>query len=437
MNAILQRLGGGDADPELLQSFLGPALPPELLDAVEFLAQKDGAKLVTYAFRRPVEGDRFLREYLQLHTFYLYDYYRNRSLWVLLGWVLRHPNQDWTRTWVRELAQAALITSSPHFREAFGLAVLGLQAHAGVPDVVGRLDTIRRKAEGAVRRAAEAAESSEIRGLGDSWGFLRRRLAALAEVHALVVEEAALARDLLSRALRPLGGFAGFRAPALMALPEAVQIVAAKDTVRWIDQSLEDALHAAHNIQDGRFCAIATSRVHAMRRRWWPSPANWGEVIRRFLSDPGTAEFAALHIVGEAYEWRRSGPIKLELPSELRHADTLRALAREYQRPLSAFEQINPGREPGRAIAAGEAVNVPDPGFASMLASRFAAGVLSDANLSQKKKVRLVQALVPATSLNPTAMDAVLSRLLLAARPADVATIEDLEVLTRRFGIMQ
>jgi hypothetical protein len=105
----------------------------------------------------------------------------------------------------------------------------------------------------------------------------------------------------------------------------------------------------------------------------------------------------------------------------LRAANTLRTLAAVYERPPREFERVNEERgwaldEP---LTGGERVNVPDPEFGPLLAARLAGLVLADGTLPDPERVRLIQSLVPLAAANPTALDTVLARLVLAWRPTD------------------
>ena len=68
-------------------------------------------------------------------------------------------------------------------------------------------------------------------------------------------------------------------------------------------------------------------------------------------------------------------------------------------------------------------VRIPDRGLAPLLAARVAAAVLVDPALDAVQRIDAIQALVPVAAANPTALDTVLARLLLAARPADPARL--------------
>ena len=64
------------------------------------------------------------------------------------------------------------------------------------------------------------------------------------------------------------------------------------------------------------------------------------------------------------------------------NADTLPELSRLFSRPLADFESLNPTFAGGKEIQAGTEIYVPDPGFATYIASRLAAEVLVSPLLS-------------------------------------------------------
>jgi hypothetical protein len=161
-----------------------------------------------------------------------------------------------------------------------------------------------------------------------------------------------------------------------------------------------------------------------MSRLWWQQSAPASEVeavIKRFRQNPSNHEFATLHFVGEEYRYRAPSTERLPLPTEAREADTLADLAQLYHRPLSEFQRLN--RERGWAtdehLPPATEVNVPDAGFATQLAARYAAEVMVSDGFSGNERVNLLQSLVPLAVPNSTALDSVLSRLLLAARPTN------------------
>ena len=72
-------------------------------------------------------------------------------------------------------------------------------------------------------------------------------------------------------------------------------------------------------------------------------------------------------------------------------------------------------------------LNMPDPGFPPRLAARFAAEILADPTRSPQERIQRIRALVPVAAVDPTALDAVLGRLVLAtamASPNDIPLLE-------------
>ena len=189
-----------------------------------------------------------------------------------------------------------------------------------------------------------------------------------------------------------------------------------------IEQALEWAQRAAHNVQDPTFCARMTARVNAMRRHWWPG-FNPEERARQLADATHLPELAALHRVGHEYLGRRLDA--LTLPHWAAADDTFDGLERLYQRPKADFLRLNGGED--RALAKGDEVAVPDPGFAPHVAARLAAEILAQAGDAElpPDRMQLLRLLVPHALPSPTALDAVLTRLVLAqarrATPPDLA----------------
>ncbi len=95
-----------------------------------------------------------------------------------------------------------------------------------------------------------------------------------------------------------------------------------------------------------------------------------------------------------------------------------------------------------RPLHPGEAVAVPDPGFTPHLAARLAAATLAAAGPwpLPPERLQLLRSLVPHALGNPTALDAVLTRLVLAqarrATPPDLTEATALDaVLARRVTV--
>ena len=151
--------------------------------------------------------------------------------------------------------------------------------------------------------------------------------------------------------------------------------------------------------------------------------------IAAITIDPRSERFASLHYVDHNYQGRGDPPRSFPLPDRVRNANTLAMLADAYQRGLPEFLRLNRGWEPEQPIPAGTPIHVPDPGLAPLLAARLAAEALVAPGLSAAERVALIRSLVPVAAANPTALDTVLARLLLAERPADSAILGRLAAL--------
>jgi hypothetical protein len=413
------------------------AVGPNTLAGGAYLADQDGPLLVSLARAVPPLGDAFLSQYLAVHTAYSYVEYRRGSLWSLLGAMLLHPERGWLLKLLPAVGGAAL-AGGVDFQEGLIATLLSLLVVENREGAAAELEAHRRRVLAGVERLAQPP------GASDSWGIHKRRLASLAEAMARILDQPAEASALLSRALSIRYGFAGFQAPACLAVAEAIQVVRSGDDP-GIPHALDAALTAAHNIQDPTFCARTTARVNAMRARWWgPHPNRFdtegvSAVVERFCAEPTAEEFTALHTVGEAY-LRRAEGTGLLLPPSLREARTLETLAAAYRRPLRGFQRVNRGLgvttddelHDGTAGRGATSVNVPDPGFAPLLAARLAAQVLADASLSAGERTSLIRRLVPIAASNPTALDAVLSRLMLAGQPAEPSLFDELLEAAKR-----
>jgi len=260
----------------------------------------------------------------------------------------------------------------------------------------------------------------------------------------LLDENAYTISEMFELAMTPkLSGFAGFQAPAYLMLLEAHYICRGFLPRQAIEPYFTRVLEAAHNIQDARFCAKITSRCNAMQHCWWELPNSElpfkiddiVDSVNRICKNPASLEFAALHQVGEEYSLRTAGPNKLPLPDWLRRANTLETIAQIYQKSVVELQRFNSEQDWAIDIPlpSGTWVNVPDPGFVNLLTGRLSAEILVDCDLSDGERVRLIQALVPLASANPTVLDTVLSRLLLAARPNDGSILNALDVTVKRY----
>jgi hypothetical protein len=222
-------------------------------------------------------------------------------------------------------------------------------------------------------------------------------------------------------------GFAGFQMPTCLSLAEGAEVCMPGSAVTP-NEALEVARAAAHNVQDETFCARSTARYNAMRRGWWNPPVGWAPGVDlvaagRRLSDDGGAEFAALHVVGEPYDRRRPGG--MPRPETAHTARSLADLSELYHRPLAELLQLNHrnGWQAETWLPDDTEVRIPDRGLAPLLAARFAAAMLVDPTLDAAQRIEAIQTLVPVAAANPTALDTVLARLLLAARPVDPARL--------------
>ena len=432
--AIVSWFGGKDNDPELVGSRASLMRSGD----VGFFAQEDAPVLVEYAAAFPAGGDRYLREYIRLHSGYQYIQYRNRSLWIVLGEVLRHPDPAWVRDMVRELVGTALAGGTPNFSEALPLAVLGLQASSGMASARQELALLRDQALDAATAGTSGlgVNMNLVRGLvddpvaptagDDSWGAHRRRFAAHAQILAVLDGDRVTASGLVRRAASLKRGFAGFHTPANILLAETALICDPADRAT-IDELTSTALTTAHNIQDESFCIRMTSRCNAMVQRWWNAAVDQESSVRLLAADPRAPELTALHNVGERFSHRAPGGLPISLP--VQQAASLEAIASIYHRPLAEVERVNPHVDPRQPLAEGTQVNVPDPGFATWIAARLSAGLLADGAVPAAKRLELIQLLVPVASPNPTILDTVLARMLLAARPSDSQTLQEVAIL--------
>jgi NACHT domain len=402
------------APSEALRAAIG-AMPDEL---PLFLAEQDGPLLVAYALAHPEAGDVLFDQYVTLHAANAYTHYRNLSLWILLDAVLRHPDDRWACRQCHMLIAAALAGERLIFQEGIRYVLLMLQQMSGQPaaniavaglyeDLVGGMVDYHR--------------------ISDPWALRKRRHMALAAACHLDQRRALAASDLLSSAYDIVSGFAGYFAPAWLTLAETIHICQPADR-QDIEQCLQRALHAAHNVQEPVFCAVSTARVNALRLRWW-SDAGRAPAVEEAILDlcqsPEGPNAAALHVVGEQYSLRERGPDKLPLPSLMYNAQTLRALADVYRQPLAELLRLNmtAGWGPEDILPEGTQVRIPDPGFVPLLAAYLSAAVLAESKVSDTRRAELIQILVPNSVANPTALDTVLARLLIAARPTDKQTL--------------
>jgi hypothetical protein len=443
--ALVDWFGGKGGDPEMLQRIVNDSfidMSRKMGSAASYFAEQDAPVLVSFAVSHP-NGDRYLHQYIAIHSGYQYVQYRNRSLWFVLDSVLRHPNVEWIRDTTREIAETALAGSSLEFREALPLTVLALKAASGDDAAAQEIKRLREQAIAEAAAATDALNLSNFNllwtlqrplapvGTGtpkhgdDSWGSHRRRLAAHAQILARLENSPPEAFNLLLGAAGLKQGFAGFQAPACLMLADAVLISnpAARDT---IESLLNAASQAAHNVQDASFCLRITSRCNALRARWWDAP-DLKQSVSLLVGNPRASELCALHVIGEEFQGR--DPTSLPIPADVRSAATLTSIAAIYHCALSDLQRVNPKIDLLTSLDPGAPVNIPDPGFATWTAARLSSELLSNRTLADSERIALLQLLVPISSPNPTVLDTVLARLLLAARPHDPTVLNELEGL--------
>jgi hypothetical protein len=455
---LLKRVGGGEYQRELIISrgldpdlhnpdrppptrgiYHGAAADGSADDAergtTRYLAELDGPYLAAYAAQDPDRGMDALRRYLSVYTNYNYSEYRFSTLWLLFGFIVELPRPDggeWLREAVVGILTAALSGDSVEFEEGLTTAATALRAQA--QDAAART-ALHEQAAGLIDEAMCLKPGREVQG-SDIWAQHKRRMLASAQALGWLLGEEALADQVLQEAMALAdSGFAGYQAPACLALAEAIEICqrGQPQASPAIEQALEWAQRAAHNVQDPTFCARMTARVNALRTHWWPGFDI--EARARHLSEGAyLPEFAGLHRVGHSYAGRR--PDALQLPAWARDDGSFDGLQKLYQRPRADFLRLNGNDRP---LHPGDAVAVPDPGLAPHLAARLAAATLAAAGSwpLPPERLQLLRSLVPHALGSPTALDAVLSRLVLAqarrATPPDLAEATALDaVLARR-----
>ena len=428
---MVRRLGGMGEGPTLTEYESPPALAEEVQPgsssyeaSLNLTGERTAPWLVSYAVADPAEGTDLVKNYQAILAQNNYVPYRNRFLWALLDAILKHPLQEWVRDVLTGLEAAALTGSKLDFQEALPITLLSLNVRSGKPAAAQELKDFLQKARD------QAATLLPTRGKGDTWGSHKRRLTALAEALHAVLGRADEARHLFQDLLHLPYGFAGFEAPACLTLVEGMQVCRAPDPE--IRCGLEGARRAAHNIQEFSFCARTTARVNAMQERWWSAEGfDAREVVPRFIHNPHSPEFAALHFVGEPYSYRAQGLESTPLPDWVRQANTLAWLAMTYRRSTEDLQRLNPGWASEFQLPPGTRVYIPDPEMGPLLAARFAAEVSAAESISSDRRVELIKSLVPAAVNNPTALDTVLARLLIAACPVEMAALEGMGELVK------
>jgi hypothetical protein len=380
------------------------------------LQDTDSHTLVKYAVDHPEDPHNYVRDQVTILGANPYLQYRNRFLWPVLEAVLFH-NADpaWVQDTVLSVLSAAMAPSRLVFMESLPITVLACQAK---DDSKWRkqLDTLRDMLVDAV------GPLMDEKSAGDTWGSYTRRLAALAQgYHLLEAEEDA--NCLLDLGTKLHFGYAGFQAPAWLTLAEAFHICGREPEL--INEVLQAAGGSAHNVQDPTFCVQTTARYNALRLDWWGDPPGGFDVAKEaetFCNNPGQPRFAALHLLDEKCA-RRDEEVNLPLPSWATDAATLQELSDLYGAPLADFRRLNPDLKEVEdhedlKQKKVKVVHVPDPEFTPLLAARFAAEALvSPAIPNRRARIETIRQLLPLAATNPTALDTVLARYVLAAHP--------------------
>jgi len=443
---LLKRVGGGEYDREFI---ISRGLDPDIQDpdrppptrgiyrfgvtpgeeaTTRYLADLDGPYLVVHAAQDKTKGTAALDRYLSVYTNYSYPEYRFSTLWLLLEYVVRMPALDggpWVRESLVRILTAALAGGSVEFEEGLAVAVSALRARSGDADSrKGLLD----QAQSLMSEATRIKPGRDREG-SDIWASHKRLMLANAQALGWLLDEDSIARQVLHDALGLAdSGFAGYQAPACLTLADAIEVCARNDPAMLedIEQALEWAQRAAHNVQDPSFCARMTARVAALRRNW--KPGFNVEERARWLADGTDPRLASLHQVGRSYDGRR--PDALKFPAWVNDDKGFAGLARLYQRHENDFVRLNGAP---RLLHDGEDVAVPDPGLAPHLAARISAEILAQAGqvVLPANRLQLLRDLVRSAVASPTALDTVLTRLVLAQgrrdfdpEPAEIAALE-------------
>jgi len=422
---LVKRVSGQEFDRELLGS-VNPSLittlgvQSRMINKKDYAANFDGPILVHIAREHGTEGTELVDQYVEAHAGYNYVEYRNRSLWMLLHAVVRHhPEQAWVKQRLRHVLVTALSGGGVDFTEMSPLTVAILSEMASKTKLASTLDKWRATA------LAGADALQNRRGANDSWGNHKRRLTALMELYQLLFNNTHEAATLLNRIFTLPDGFAGFQAPAKLRLTDALR-ACRMETPGLIDNTLKEALRSAHHVQDYHFCARITARCNALNR-WHHvvlSGKDLADTIRRLVTSPIEREFAADHFVHEPYQYRDDERDMLSI-DPARQAETLEQLVQVFQRPAVEFLRLNPQYGLTEKLDDKTTIRVPDAGFAPLLTIHLAARVLADHAMEQDGAA-LIRALVPVAVNNPTALDTVLSYLLIAAKPDDPELLEEI-----------
>jgi len=170
-----------------------------------------------------------------------------------------------------------------------------------------------------------------------------------------------------------------------------------------------------------------TARCNALVR-WHEVPLAGDALagaIRRLAATPADGEFAADHLVHEPYQFRDQNDPDVLPITNARQAETLEQLVEVFQRPAVEFRRLNPEYGLSQRLDDRTRIRVPDPGFPPLLAVHLAARALADDAL-EGDRAALFRTLVPVAASSPTALDSVLSYLLVASDPDEPELLEEI-----------
>jgi hypothetical protein len=426
-------------------------------DQIEAYVLEDGEALVSFAIAHPDLGDSYFRQYLNIHATNNYRLYRNLAFGLLLRPVLNHPNDTWACRAVETLVVNVLAGREQAFQEGLPRTLSLLQAATRDEDqkeVEHRL----------LHLLVDAPLANEGASRSDTWCTHKRRLTAAAEALSILPDHRRHSALLIDVALGMAEGYAGYEAHAALTLAETISICTLQE--QWSTEGMiERARFFAHNIHNAGYSARVTARVNAMDQLWWTSDLSASALVEEvntfvylptenhlntlvqeypFLrlvfalaQQPDYSCFASRHVIGERYTQRIPDSSRADLPTCFTSAVALEHLSSIYQQPITDLRHANPTLHIGDAeqLPNGSLVRIHDPEFAAYMAARLAAEILVQIPADNRSRVQLIGMLVPVAERNPTMLDVVLARLLLAAHPTDEQILEQIRENVQRIMI--
>lgn len=391
-----------------------------------YRAYNDGIRLVAFAVHEPVLGTQLFEQYLILLESNSYAYYRKTSLNALLDAMLQHPEDSWVLEMLPQVVGAGLSQRNADFDEATKIALMAVEAK--LKNGASALENYTREI------VDESSRLSPTREQSDTWGHYKRRFAAMTETYKIVFNQQR--PDLVDHALKLPYGYAGFNAPACYTLAEAIHI-GIPQHITAIRKAIYAGDVSAENISESTFCLRTLARLNALEK-WWDVERldqlfDSEYAIQQLVENPG--QYSGKFPVGHDFPLRIFGKDKVDIPFEVRRANTLEQLAHIFGRSFAEFQQLNLSlvKQPNQQLEPGTEVLVPDPELAPLVAARFAAEALIDPHLDAISRIHLIQSLVPIAISNPTALDTVLARLILAAQPISRKTLKRLSEIVSKY----